>query len=110
MPGGTLTVSEERLGPELAACGNHCDPECNAACQEPVLNAGFPFALLFDTPGVSVRHQLSLWEDEFRSARFAADLGHFWVGYLAMLRLARRALPQNTPSTPSTPASISAPL
>lgn len=89
----TVTLQYERLGPELAAYGNLCGPEFNEACLEPVLNAGFPFAFLFDRPGVSVQHQLSLGEDEFRPARFAADLGLFWAGYLALLQLARWAWP-----------------
>jgi hypothetical protein len=58
-----LSVLVERTGPELVQYGNLCGTTFDAPCYRLVLKGGFPFAYLFDMPGVSVENQLSLGED-----------------------------------------------
>ena len=44
---------------------------------KPRLNGGFPWAYLFDAPGITVEGQLSFGEDEFRTSPFLADLAAY---------------------------------
>jgi hypothetical protein len=68
-----LSSFVERVGPELASYGNQCGPSSNQACLEPVLNAGFPFAYIFDKPGESVERKLFFLQDGIRPLPFALD-------------------------------------
>jgi hypothetical protein len=68
-----LSSFVERVGPELASYGNQCGPSSNQACLEPVLNAGFPFAYIFDRPGESVERKLFFLQDGIRPLPFALD-------------------------------------
>ena len=83
-----LSVFVERAGPELAAYGNLCGPNGNSDCMEPVLKGGFPFAYLFDAPGVSVEHQLSFGEDDFSPGAFTLDV----LAYLVIVGLGLRSV------------------
>jgi hypothetical protein len=68
-----LSSFVERVGPELASYGNGCGPSSNQACLEPVLNAGFPFAYIFDRPGESIEKRLIFLQDSLRPLPFALD-------------------------------------
>jgi hypothetical protein len=68
-----LSSFVERVGPELASYGNQCGPSSNQACLEPVLNAGLPFAYIFDRPGESVERKLFFLQDGIRPLPFALD-------------------------------------
>lgn len=68
-----LSVYIERTGPELAAYGNLCGASTNEPCYELALKGGYPFAYLFDSPGVSVEHKLSFIEDKFIPSWFLAN-------------------------------------
>src|SRR5688572_23325776 len=69
------SVVVQREGPELAPYGNLCGPPVSDACLEPVLNGGFPFAFLFDSPGVSSERQLAFAEDRLRPLPLALNVG-----------------------------------
>ncbi len=53
---------------------------------KPVLNGGFPFAYLFDAPGVSVEGKLSLVEDQLRPVPFLVDVAVYFAVILLMVR------------------------
>jgi hypothetical protein len=78
-----LSSLVERKGPELASYGNLCGPSSDQDCLEPVLNAGFPFAYLFDQPGVSVERKLFILQDSFRPLPFILD----FLVYLSVVSL-----------------------
>jgi len=80
------SVLVQRRGPELGQTGNLCGPQMNEICWAPRVNGGFPFAFLFDNPGVSVPDALGIGEDDFRWPPFLADVV-FWL--LLLLLLAR---------------------
>ena len=75
-----LSSAIERKGPELASYGNLCGPNSDQDCLEPILNAGFPFAYLFDVPGVSVERKLFIVQDTIRPIPFALS----FLVYLAL--------------------------
>jgi len=79
-----LSSLVERKGPELASYGNLCGPSSDQDCLEPVLNAGFPFAYLFDQPGVSVERKLFILQDNIRPLPFILD----FLVYLSVVSLA----------------------
>jgi len=83
-----LSVNIERIGPEQAAYGNLCGPHMNDLCYEPVLKGGFPIAYLFDNPGISVEHQLSVGEDDLRAGALLLDVAI----YFALILLAALAV------------------
>ena len=79
----TLTVASSlihRTGPEMSAYGNLCGKARNEPCYEPMLKGGFPFAYIYDAPGISVEHRLSI-EDDFAIVWFIAD----WLVYLLLV-------------------------
>ncbi len=86
------SVLVQRTGPELAQYGNLCGPSSSDPCLEPVLKGGFPVAFLFDQPGVSVEHRLSLGEDVLHIGAFAANAILYFVGI--MLAAFAMALPR----------------
>ena len=77
------SVFIQRVGPEMSISGNLCGPTRDQFCYEPALKGGFPFAYLYDKPGLSVEHQLFL-EDEFKGVWFIAD----WLVYLVLVVVA----------------------
>ncbi len=87
-----LSLSVERVGPELAAYGNLCGPRHNDLCYKPVLKSGFPIAYLFDAPGVSVERKLGP-EDKLSVGAFILDIAIYFVIFLLAFRvvLDRRA-------------------
>ena len=97
-----LSSLAERNGPELASYGNLCGPSRDQDCLEPVLNSGFPFAYLFDQPGVSVERKLFIIQDNIRPLPFTLN----FLVYLSLVALAlfvadrRRAKPTQ-PATQS---------
>jgi hypothetical protein len=57
--------------------GNVCDStpdNPNGYCYGPVPAGGWPFAYLYDNPGVSVRGSLDFPEDDLRPGWFLADV------------------------------------
>ncbi|HEX8479132.1 MAG TPA: hypothetical protein VF663_12400 [Telluria sp.] len=81
----------ERTGPEMASYGNLCGATRHDSCNEPVLKGGFPFPDLFDAPGVSVEHQLSIGEDQLSEGALAADIAIYFALLLVLWRaLSRR--------------------
>ena len=86
-----LSVRVERRGPERVVYGNVCGPTVSELCYRPALKGGFPFAYLFDAPGVSVENQLAFVEDDFRPGAFASNVAlYFAVIVLGVRVLARR--------------------
>lgn len=85
-----LSVSVERIGPELVQDGNLCGPSGNDPCYKPALKGGFPFAYLYDQPGISVQGQLAFIEDEFRVGGLILDIAVYFVLALPMLRMLQK--------------------
>lgn len=85
-----LTSQGQREGPELAIYNHECGT-LEAPCLEPRRAAGLPLQYWFDTPGVSVQHQLALGEDRIRWTPFALD-AVFFAGLLAIAARAARRL------------------
>jgi hypothetical protein len=77
-------------GPELESYGNLCGPAGNENCYKPALKGGFPFAYLFDSPGVSVERQLSFGEDTLHPAALVVDIAICWAAVMLALWLADR--------------------
>jgi len=88
-----LSSNVERNGPELAAYGNLCGATQDEPCMRPRLNGGFPWAYLFDSPGISVEGQLSFGEDEVRVYSFLADLVAYMVVIMVCARVVRHVEP-----------------
>ncbi|MEK8033467.1 hypothetical protein AACH06_21820 [Ideonella sp. DXS29W] len=85
----------ERSGPDMVSYGNLCGPSFSDPCLAPVLKGGFPIAFLFDSPGVSVEHELFVGEDMFQPKAFAWNTAiHALVIGLAVL-MARRVRARN---------------
>jgi hypothetical protein len=83
-----LSVFIERTGPERVVYSNLCGPSHSELCYKPVLKGGFPFAYLYDRPGVSVEDQLGLPEDKLEPVPFVLDA----MLYGALIALGRRAV------------------
>ena len=81
-----LSSMIENAGPELAQYGNLCGASSSEPCMKPVLNGGFPFAYLFDAPGVSVEGKLSFGEDHLRPAPFLFDVAAYVAVILLIVR------------------------
>jgi len=77
-----MSVFVQRTGPESAEYGNLCGPSSNDPCLEPVLKGGFPVAFLFDQPGVSVEHQLSVGEDALHISALIENTILYFVGVM----------------------------
>jgi hypothetical protein len=78
-----LSVVIQRIGPELVQYGNLCGPTASDPCYGPVMKGGFPFAYLFDTPGVSVVGKLSFFEDTLHPGALLIDI----TAYFAVIML-----------------------
>lgn len=77
-----LSVFVERVGPELAQYGD--------SDYRPVLKGGFPFAYLFDAPGISVERQLSFVEDRLFAGALILDIAiYFAIVLLTILVVSR---------------------
>lgn len=87
----SLSVLVQRSGPELVQYGNLCGQSGDEPCTRPVLSGGFPFAFLFDVPGISVENQLAL-EDDFVPGAFALDCVVYAVATGLLFHLVRRSL------------------
>jgi len=85
-----LFSNVERSGPELAAYGNLCGATQDEPCMKPRLNGGFPWAYLFDSPGISVEAQLLFGEDEVRVYPFLADLAAYMAVIVVCAHVVRR--------------------
>ena len=68
-----LSSQVQRAGPERAVYNHECEVG-GRPCLEPRLAGGFPLQYWFDTPGVSVQHQLSLGEDVVRPLPLAGNV------------------------------------
>jgi apolipoprotein N-acyltransferase len=78
-----LSVFVERVGPELAQYGD--------SDNKPVLKGGFPFAYLFDAPGISVERQLAFVEDKLFAGVLILDIAiYFAIVLLTILVVSRR--------------------
>jgi hypothetical protein len=85
------SVYIERVGPERAAYGNLCGPRTDDPCLEPVLKGGFPFAYLFDAPGISVERQLAFVEDQLHVGALVLDIAIYFAIVLSAILAIRRA-------------------
>lgn len=74
-----LSVYVERIGPEQVIYGNLCGPTGFDFCYKPALKGGFPFAYLFDAPGVSRERQLAFGEDELHAGGLITDVAAYFV-------------------------------
>ncbi|WKB55678.1 hypothetical protein [Eleftheria terrae] len=102
----SLSGQVERTGPELAAYGNVCGPRHDQLCLEPVRNAGFPIAYLFDAPGISRERNVAIVEDEFRPFAFCLNVAVYLVALLVILaafKAAARMKRQQVGASGSTP-------
>lgn len=81
-----ISVRVHRVSPEMSTYGNLCGQTNNEPCYKPTLKGGFPFAYIYDAPGISVEHHLS-FEDNFSIFWFFAD----WLVYLALIALIKKA-------------------
>lgn len=88
-----LSSNVERNGPELAAYGNLCGAEHDEPCMKQRLNGGFPWAYLFDSPGISVEGQLSFGEDEVRMYPLLADIAAYLAVIMVCAHVGRRVGP-----------------
>jgi hypothetical protein len=77
-----VSVLVQRIGPELVQYGNLCGPTSSDPCYRPVLKGGFPFAYLFDTPGVSVEGKLTFVEDTLHLAPLLLDVTLYFTAIL----------------------------
>lgn len=84
-------VHVERIGPELAAYGNLCGPHTNDPCLKPVLKGGFPFAYLYDRPGIAVERQLEFVEDQLFVGPLILDIVIYFALVLSAILAVRRA-------------------
>ncbi|MGG7607095.1 hypothetical protein [Massilia sp. BKSP1R2A-1] len=82
-----LSSNIERIGPELVQDGNLCGPGGNAPCYKPALKGGFPFAYLFDHPGISVEGRLFFFEDTLLVGPLILDIAVYFVIVLLAVRL-----------------------
>ena len=87
-----LSMHIHRTGPELSKYGNLCGPTSSDPCYEPALKGGFPIAYLYDTPGVSVEHQLSLSGDMLHPAALALDVAFYFAAILFIVWMGARGL------------------
>jgi hypothetical protein len=85
-----LSVLVQREGPELEAYGTLSSPASDEGCYKPVLKGGFPFAFLFDAPGISVQGKLSFGEDTLRPVVSALDIAVYLAVVLPAVRTASR--------------------
>jgi hypothetical protein len=76
------SVLVHRTGPELVQYGNLCGLTSTDPCYRPVLKGGFPFAFLFDTPGVSVEGKLSFFEDTLHPRALLLDITVYFAAIL----------------------------
>ncbi len=85
-----LSVLVERTGPELVQYGDLCGPNHNDPCYQAALKGGFPFAYLFDAPGVSRERRLAFGEDTLRAKALVLDISvYFAVILLAGVAISR---------------------
>lgn len=68
------------------------------------MNGGFPVAYIFDTPGVSVEHQLSFVEDTFCATAFIIDVAFYFIIVLCLF-VAKRYVSQRKDTCDSVPPS-----
>ncbi len=85
-----LSVLVQRTGPELVHYGNLCGPTFNDPCYRPVLKGGFPFAYLFDIPGVSVEGKLAFVEDTLYPGALILDFIVYFTAIVLSILVASR--------------------
>jgi hypothetical protein len=85
-----LSSFVQREGPELEPYGNLCGPAQNEGCYKPALKGGFPFAYLFDSPGVSVERHLSFGEDALHPTPLVLDIAIYWAAIMFAFWFATR--------------------
>jgi hypothetical protein len=76
-----------------------CGPSGDDVCYQALLKGGFPFAYVFDDPGVSVRGQLGILEDEFRFFPFSLDVVVFGSVIWLTLSLVYKIMGNQKPPT-----------
>lgn len=86
------SVRVERVGPACAAYGNVCGSESHDPCYKPVLKGGFPFAFLYDAPGVSVERQLAFIEDKLDAGSLILDTVIYFAVCMLGWRLRQRTV------------------
>lgn len=77
-----LSVYVERIGPELVQYGD--------SDYRPELKGGFPFAYLFDAPGISVEGQLAFVEDKLFVGALILDIAIYLAIVLLMTLVVSR--------------------
>jgi hypothetical protein len=77
-----LSAYIERTGPELVQYGNLCGAASFDPCYKPAMKGGFPFAYLFDAPGVSRERQLAFGEDKLVVGALIADIAAYFTIFM----------------------------
>lgn len=78
-----LSACVEQVGPELVQYGD--------SDYRPVLKGGFPFAYLFDAPGISIEGRLTFVEDKLSVVALILDIAIYFAIVLLTIRAVRRA-------------------
>jgi hypothetical protein len=87
-----LSSFVQHVGPEKLPYGNLCGRTASDPCMEPVLKGGFPFAFLFDAPGISRERQISFVEDDLRIGPLLLDVFVYLFALLLIKKMATRLL------------------
>jgi hypothetical protein len=76
-----LTGFYQRSSNEIAQWSNLCGKDDYSNCYFPSISGGFPFAFVFDSPGISVQQALGP-EDEFRWLPFIIDIWFYFIAFV----------------------------
>ena len=68
----------------VAVYNHECRTPGGGRCVEPQEATGWPFAWVFDTPGVSVEHRVFLFEDTVRPGPFALNVAVVWAAFAGL--------------------------
>ena len=85
-----LTAWVERRGPLAMVSGEGFCGFSTVPCEVVAVGGGWPVAFLVDDPQISVPDRPSFFEDDFRPAAFALDVGVFAATVWAVGWAARR--------------------
>ncbi len=77
-----MTVFYQRPSGEIILFGNVCDAQSWVECYRPRVSAGFPFAFIFDKPGITVEDNASFLEDDIRLLPFVMNVWLYTVLFL----------------------------
>jgi hypothetical protein len=93
-----LSSNIHRVGPEQVVYSNLCGPTTSDLCYKPVLKGGYPFAYLFDAPGISREDQLAFIEDHFHAWPFAFDVALYFAALLVLWWITSRSIQRHRTS------------